>query len=389
MPPRPVATVRSVGTTSGAKIVAAGRVNTIGLADHELSELLECLDHRESEGESAPIRRDFARWPFRHASIALRIVHPGGSEVELRLACRNISRGGASLLHNGYFHPGTACRIHLPRVGGGADEVPGVICRCSHRRGTLHELGVKFNNPVDLRRYIAPERGQEVYSLERVAPEKLKGRILLVEECHMSSRIVQHFLRETELLVTHFKTGAEALAAGGAFEVVMAGAALPDMTGQELLAKLREIGFTGAAFLMSGDPSGLAGEFGVLTKPLEHEAVMRALAERLLIAPISSAKSKAQAIGPVGAPVAPELLAEMRKTADGLRAALAAKDAVKAMPLCLILKGAAAAFNNPAFTAAANKAAAALTEPSAGADPFTLIDQLCRVCDAALKPAAG
>jgi CheY-like chemotaxis protein len=368
-------------------------VNTIGLAERELNDLLERLDDQQPEGEASPIRRDFARWPFRQASIALRVMHPGGSEVELRLACRNLSNGGICLLHNGFLHCGTACHVLLPRSAGGVEEVAGEICRCAHRRGTLHEIGVKFNQPVDLKRFIQPDQAGEVFTLERVAPEKLKGRVLLVDDCAMSVRIVQHFLRETELLVTHAKTGEEALSgAPASFDIVLVAGTLPDMSAAIFLARLREMGPVPCVIIMSTDPASVAGlidngKVGVLSKPLEHDAVLRSLAERLLVSPRAAGKQRAAATAVATIP--PELLDELRRTATALRRAAAEQNAAAALPLCLILKGAAGSFSHADLASAANKAVVAMTGDPSASGRFSIVQRLCETCESAFAAAPG
>lgn len=363
---RATATVRSVSSSSGSKIVAAGRVNTIGLAERELMELLELMDSNDTSATKGPVRRDFARWPFRRASVALKMIHPGGTEVELRLACRNLSRGGACLLHNGFVHTGTACRVMLPRLAGGFEDLAGVICRCSHRRGTLHEIGVKFNQPVDLKRFVSSENVGEVFSLERVAPEKLKGRLLLVEECAMNVRIVQHYLRETQMLVTQYNTAAEAMSVVSTpYDVVMIASALPDMKGLDLLAQMREAGVEAPVMLMTADEGVAAAKAAmqsdpnlcVLAKPLQHDVVLRSIAERLLVSTPAAGGAKESKKAAAVPTIGPELLAELVRTNGALRQAATEASGAKALPLCLILKGAAGALEYPPLTAAATKAA--------------------------------
>src|SRR5262245_25079873 len=111
------------------------RPNTLGLQPRSLDALLDHLD--DPEDPKAVARREFVRWPFRRTTIHISIFHPGGSMVSLKLACRNLSRGGLALLHNAYVHPGSPCRVELPTLSGVFDRVEGVIQRCAHRRGTL------------------------------------------------------------------------------------------------------------------------------------------------------------------------------------------------------------------------------------------------------------
>ena len=59
------------------------RPNTLGLGDRELNEL---IDEFVSPKEPSVFERVFARWPFPTTSVPVKVLHPGGTEVELRLA---------------------------------------------------------------------------------------------------------------------------------------------------------------------------------------------------------------------------------------------------------------------------------------------------------------
>src|SRR3989337_1747869 len=67
------------------------------------------------------VKREFVRWPFRLTTARLRVVNPGApTEQAFKVACRNISCSGISLLHSAYVHVGSPCTIELehPRRGG-------------------------------------------------------------------------------------------------------------------------------------------------------------------------------------------------------------------------------------------------------------------------------
>src|SRR4051812_35298741 len=153
------------------------RPNTLGMPSKKLDALLELLDGVTPD--EVTIRRKFSRWPFRQTTIPITITHPGGSVVNLRLACRNISCGGVGLLHTSFIHPGSVCVVELPNSKGLHDKLPGVVQRCSHRRGTLHELGIKFARSIELANYVPGQAG--VHSFERVDAHDLTGTALYVD----------------------------------------------------------------------------------------------------------------------------------------------------------------------------------------------------------------
>ena len=142
--------------------------------------------------------------------------------------------------------------------------------------------------------------------------------------------------------------------------------------------------------LMSADPSaaavGGAADVGLLVTPLVHDTLLRSLAERLLISTHAADKGKAAAstVSSIG----PELLAELQRTGAALRQASGERNAGKALPLCLMIKGAAGAVGHAGLTAAANKAVTAMTAGSDGPERFAVVDQLCGVCDSVCATAS-
>src|SRR5262252_1894950 len=116
---------------------SAGR-NTLGMDLRELSAILDSYD--TTEARAGQSNRDFVRWPFRHDSVRVMIVQ-GGKVVPIVMACRNISRGGISLLHSAYMHPGTKCVVMLPFPEHGETPTKAWVARCTHRSGVIHEIG--------------------------------------------------------------------------------------------------------------------------------------------------------------------------------------------------------------------------------------------------------
>lgn len=264
------------------------RPNTIGLRGKELSSVLDRLDGAESKGKVSP-RREFARWPFRQQTVEWTVWHPGGSKVTLKLVCRNLSWGGAGLLHNGFVHTGSMCSLVIRKSDGTPTVVEGVVQRCSHRGGTLHEIGMKFIGSVDVREYVAGA-SPSMHVVERVAEDKLEGRVLYVEDCGLDVRIVQHFLKDTSIRLKHVTTGAAARAeAPLGWDVILTDWRLPDMRGTELVMQLREMGVATPILIVTADPVGLVKEglsrlsgVGMLVKPLAQQQLLRTLAERLM-----------------------------------------------------------------------------------------------------------
>lgn len=266
----------------------ASKPNTIGLHQNALDALLTRMDGPPKPG---PKRREFVRWPFRRESLPIRICHPGGSEVIIRVACRNISRGGMSVLHSAFVHVGSRCVLALPHVRKGPTPVSGRIVRCEHRSGVVHEIGIVFDQPINVRDFIPAESLEFRFSLERVTPGELRGTVVHLARSATDRQLVRHALRDTSLGVRSvstvdnllaqarlgcdlvlFEQGGEIDEAAGVLENLAAVAphvpvvVIAPGNGTEWRARAKELS---AAV--------------VVAKPLSAEAIVRVAAEFLLV----------------------------------------------------------------------------------------------------------
>jgi CheY-like chemotaxis protein len=324
-------------------IQASDRPNTLGIAQRELDLLLGEMDNVESP--ASQYKREFARWPFRHSTVQFEVTHPGGTVTKLKLACRNLSRGGIGLLHNGFVHPGSPCRVWLPRLVGGSQEMPGVVTRCSHRRGALHEIGVKFAKPADLRSFIGGSRNNDFYTLEKVVPDKLVGRVLYIEDCTIDIRIIQHFLRSTQIRLKICETAATGLIeAAQGFDLILCDWRLPDMPGTQLMAQARMRGIQTPALIVTADPVSLIKDglydipdVGVLAKPITQDQLLRMLAERLIVGRDDDSMAKMA----VDKGLSERLASEMSSLIDKLDSAVQGGDSKTCYEVAMQIKGVA------------------------------------------------
>ena len=97
-------------------------------------------------------RRADPRFSYQHVPRVVVRLHDGhyGLESYFVMVPRNISRTGIGLLHGQFVHVQTGCTIHLKTLKGKLVGVKGRIVRCRHVVGRVHELGVQFEEPLDL-----------------------------------------------------------------------------------------------------------------------------------------------------------------------------------------------------------------------------------------------
>lgn len=114
--------------------------------------------------------RKSTRHSFRGEMMPFVVMQPGGSVGAYMVLTRNLSAGGMALIHGGYLHPGTKCRMLLATTGGENVVIGGRVRRCRHIKGNLHEIGVEFNAPIVPEQFVPPEHLSTAVE-ELIAPE--------------------------------------------------------------------------------------------------------------------------------------------------------------------------------------------------------------------------
>lgn len=270
----------------GRKPAAAGpRPNTVGLKLPALTVLMDGLDGHDERRDR---RRRFVRWPFRRESVELRVTHPGGNAAVMNVACRNLSAAGVSLLHSSFLHPGSACEVVLPSSGG-VVRARGMIVRCQHRSGVVHEIGVRFDHPVSMQDFMARDLFTDWYCRERVEPASLEGTVVCLLSSALDRRVLAHFLRDACVKLRPVERVREAVeaAAGGAALIICGDEG--ELSPRELVSALR-IGAEGVPILMVASDAHRAtrekltgiGLDAVVVKPLLQDVLLRAMAEFLV-----------------------------------------------------------------------------------------------------------
>lgn len=262
------------------------RPNTVNLSQDALGEVLDQIDRNNTKSPNAA--REFVRWGFRREAVEATLFQPGGGNpVTLKLACRNLSCGGISLLHSAYVHLNTRVIVRLTHPEKPPLNVEGAVKRCTHLRGLVHEIGIKFTQQIQAREYVHLDPFSDSFSLEKVDPEQLKGTIVYVDGSAAERKLVTHYLRGTSLRLRAAQDAAEAQKlVGEGCDLFITDFMPPGMTGTELVQAVRDSGFDIPIIMVTADTtavnrSSLAqlriGAF--LAKPFRQEVLLRAIAE--------------------------------------------------------------------------------------------------------------
>ena len=175
---------------------STGRTNTLGMTNVELEAIYEQL---ESGGGDSSHRRQSSRLKFRHPSISMEIIQPGGGQTHITVACRNLSRTGLGFLHSSYVHTGTRVVLTLTHHSAQRVRVAAKVVRCRHVTRTVHDVGVMFETPINIRDFMELDPLNQTFTCEVVDPARLKGTLLVVAEYKIEQSCVQSMLRDTSL----------------------------------------------------------------------------------------------------------------------------------------------------------------------------------------------
>ncbi|MFG0327187.1 MAG: response regulator [Phycisphaerales bacterium JB037] len=364
---------------------SSARANTLGLDGRALDSLLEHLDQ---VGDGTKSKREFVRMEFRKKSLPLKLTQAQGQSVVLRVVCRNLSRGGMAVLHNAFVHPGTKCATVLNHARSGSTVITGEVVRCQHRGGTVHELGVRFDREIDVRAFVTIDPFSDSFSLERVNPEELKGCIVHAEESEMDRRLIQHFLRETQLRIRPAATQEEAftLVQQGC-DLLLSEYYLREGNGGELIRSLRESGDATPAIILTADASMTGrsdslsiGADAFLNKPITQDLLLRSLGEYLLV-DRESAKQRQQIVASSDTgKLAKEFAEQLRTIADELEERMHEDDATACRSICLKVHGLAPSLGFREIGELAEAAADALTATRSVSDSIQQLRQLRTAC---------
>lgn len=306
---------------------STGRRNSLGLSQKEIEVLLDRFD---ASGGGASPNREFTRWKFRLERVIMKTSHPGGSVVEIPVVCRNLSSGGVGVLHCNYVHPGSEVTVALEVAGATASkEIPGVVRRCVHREGKIHDIGIEFKQSINVREVLGLDILSDCFSRETIDSEQLTGNVVHIEPSTLDRKILQHYLRSTSITLRQAETGEQGLElARNPTDLIIISDELEDPSPFDFVMQLRAEGLAVPIVLVASNASPHTATIAsslklsaMLTKPIGQDLLMRALAEFLM-----SGASKADG-SEAGAQAVAAMVERLKALGQQLNEALGANDA--------------------------------------------------------------
>lgn len=392
-PSKPRQAGRSTGGTrkprAPGQAAAKGYDCTLRMPRQEIDSIRAQLDAGSAKG-GAESQRQYRRWPFERHPVTVRMSHPGGMVTTLQYACRNLSNGGMSILHSSFVHHGTRCVVTLPHAASGTVEVHGEVMRCRHCRGKVHEIGIRFDQSVDIREILALDPSDNSLVLESVQPESLAGSVLIVDDSELDRVFIRKCLADTQINITAVTTGSEGLErAKERFDLIICDSELPDLTGAEFIGKLRFDGNHTPVIMVSADPGlkkSLAGTAGApdcfVPKPFKVQRLLGSIAQFLLADGTEGTGlmySSLESTDPAYS-LLDSFAAEVRKLAKELTLAMMRDDTSACRRIAFQLKGSAATFGYAALGEIAGQAYASLSATESAVESRPELDRLLGAC---------
>jgi CheY-like chemotaxis protein len=236
---------------------------TIRMGDEQIKELLDRLD--APCGRPADQRRRHQRYEYRcrHTVVFLPRASTQSGTPYL-VSTRNISESGLSFLHGGFVYVGTRCQVRLLTIHGSWEDVHASVVHCRYLEKNVHEVGVRFDVPID----------PSMFSFLAV-----RTRVLLAEDDPSITRLATFYLQQFNAEVDHATNGREAVARakGKRYDIILMDVDMPVLNGLEATRELRRCGY-----------SGLIVAATALTEPADRKQCLEAGCDQFLAKPFTS-----------------------------------------------------------------------------------------------------
>lgn len=344
--------------------------------DHQ--PLLDAMDAavQESVARQRAARNRARRISYRHRLLAS-IDHPGGGTARLMVSSRNLSSGGIAFLCEGFIHPRSNCTVMLVTPEKETVPVAGKVAHCHLVRGRVHEIGVRFDKPIALGCFVAPE----AMPMAELAPTELQGRVLSLDSSPVEQELLRHFIAGTNVSLTMSQSADEAskLLASGGHDIFMTDLFLNgrDTGGLAVIAQARAVGFVGPIVLATAETlaekhaqARATGADYILAKPYRPSALLAILQRAHYdcgAIPNPNLMINSHSDKPEFQRVTAVFNAEGANYARTVRTTLGAGDSPALRQICLQIKAAASGVGYANLSAAADTVLSAQTRSFAAA----------------------
>ena len=255
-----------------------------------LEDIRELLDNPGDCASSPSTKRKHTRWAMQMQKAVVTIIDESGATKNLMVAPRNLSTGGISFLHGGFLHIGSCCAVMLRTMKGQTLPIKGTVKRCSHRKGHVHEIGVKFDEQIDPRGFFIDSGEAPLFNAESVNIEEFTGAVLVISGSESERMLISGHLAAPGITTESAcdKDEALLLLERSDPDIVFMDMSLSDPSWLTVISEFRDTGYSGAIIMLSSRVDAetrmsalCAGVTEVVSQPYEGHKLHRAVAEFL------------------------------------------------------------------------------------------------------------
>lgn len=328
-------------------------------------------------------KRQFTRFAYEIPEIEVTTYGENGVVLNFKMHGRNLSCSGISMLHGGFLHKATQCRILLRDTKGKAKIVLGLVVGCRHVVKNIHEVNIQFYDKLEVSEFC----GENAVATSEVsrppdAPE-LNGLALCLGEIDTDRKSLSHWLQRTGLdLVDTPTLGAFADAIKRLpFTIVVCDVERAAWSARDIIVALQEASHKGAIVVV-GSSEPVEGAHRVLAKPVDERAFMRMLTELAMEVTLEDDSAVYSTLddSPESRAMIPGYVEKARALASQLQNACKDENRLVATQACQTLKKLSGQYGFGVLSQAANTALSAMdrTDTLAQASrPIGLVISIC------------
>ena len=259
-------------------------IDSLRMSAEDIRSLVDNLE-KEAEDYAGHNKRADVRFALGDCgAVIVQFEHPGGTTQNYATRPRNISNGGVAVLHGTYVHEGTRSTLLMRDRENAVKPIAGRVAFCRLIAGRIHEVGIRFEQKIDVDRFIEPRTDNDTTTY------RIAGRVVCCDETPEESHLVKFQLEEMGAEVQVVQTAAEVVRhlSEQESDVTMVGENMPDANALEFVAKIKKAGYrTHTVMLTTSDDPTLtkravaAGMCEVVVKPYDIESLLRGVREHM------------------------------------------------------------------------------------------------------------
>lgn len=135
-------------------------IDALRISDAEWYACVRQMDLRAMQQNGANEKRNEERQPYRNiARIILSIRCYDGRLQQFKVRAYDLSRTGLGFLHGAYVYEGSEAELLMQHHVNGMVRIPATIVSCVHVKKRIHQVGAKFDKPIELADFLMGQAG--------------------------------------------------------------------------------------------------------------------------------------------------------------------------------------------------------------------------------------